>query len=370
MEKIQLKELLAKYTSGECSAEETALVESWYLRFNEADRAELSEDALIQAQDKLWTGLSVKTKVRSIWPRIAAAASILLFVSIGGYFILHKPTAATNTAAQSKVNDVTPGSNSATLTLSNGKKILLNAKPVGQIAVQGNMAITKTANGQLQYQLSTAKSTITMLNTVSTRRKEQYKVVLSDGTNVWLNAASSITYPVAFTGTYREVAITGEAYFEVAHNAKKPFKVTAQGQTVEVLGTHFNINAYADEPNVKTTLLEGSVKITGNNSFKIIKPGQQAIFKNNQLLVSDANVEETVAWKNGYFRFNRENIEPIMRKLSRWYDIEVQFEGAIPDDEFSGAISRFKNISEVLKELEYYKTVHFKVEGRRVTVSK
>jgi transmembrane sensor len=164
------------------------------------------------------------------------------------------------------------------------------------------------------------------------------------------------------------VTITGEAYFEVSHDANRPFRVISNGQTVEVLGTHFNVNTYTDEPNTRTTLLEGSVKVSAANGASVIKPGQQAVLSDAGLAVNAANTEETVAWKNGYFRFNGENIQSIMRKLSRWYDIDVAFDGPVSDDEFSGTISRSKNISEVLKALQYSKTVHFKIEGRRVTV--
>lgn len=372
MQEQELKNLLKRIHDGRATDEEKAFLESWYLQYQEKDGVEYSADERAEDANAVWAKLKPEVpqhRQRRLGLQIAAAAAVFIVISISGYFILHKPIADTPEMAQNQAGDVTPGSNSATLTLANGQKVVLNAKPNGQIAVQGNMAVTKRINGQIQYQSIASNSTDVMINTVATKRKEQYKVVLSDGTSVWLNAASSITYPTAFTGRDRKVSITGEAYFEVAHNAEKPFKVSAKGQTIKVLGTHFNVNSYTDEPDVNTTLLEGSVKVVGGNGFKIIKPGQRTVFKNGQLSIIDANLEETVAWKNGYFRFNQEKIGPIMRKLARWYDIDVQFDGPISDDEFSGKISRFKNISEVLKALEYYKTVHFKIEGRRVTVS-
>lgn len=362
--------LLEKYNNGTATNQERELVESWYLRYK-TESQNLSHE---QIQEEYNSGLAdltsrINKKTIRLWPRLAVAASLLLVLSFGTYLLLKNQHSGTTQTA-TIINDIKPGTNSATLTLGNGKTILLNASANGQLAVQGGMAVTKTADGQLQYQQIGDDNAEVMINTITTRRKEQYKVILADGTSVWLNAASSIQYPTAFTGNTREVTITGEAYFEVAHNPAKPFRVNTNRQTVEVLGTHFNVNAYGDEPAVKTTLLEGSVRVSAGNSFKVIAPGEQSILKADELSVNETNTEESVAWKNGYFRFNQEKIEPLMRKLSRWYDIDVEFLGPVPDEEFSGAISRFTNISQVLNALEYYKTVHFKVEGRRVTVSK
>ena len=183
-----------------------------------------------------------------------------------------------------------------------------------------------------------------------------------------LNAASSLKYPTSFTGSERRVELAGEGYFEVAHNKLKPFKVISNGQEIEVLGTHFNVNAYTDEFGIKTTLLEGSVKISAAGLYTLIRPGQQALFANHRLSVGDADIKETIAWKDGYFDFKNESIESIMRKLSRWYDIDVQYDGKVTGEGFYGEISRFKNISEVLSMLEQTELVHFKIEGRRVTV--
>ena len=363
--------LLEKYNNGTATKKEIILVESWYLRYKTPDGDLTSK----QIEEEYKMGLADLSKrldkhpVR-LWPRIAAVASILLFLSVGAYFLLRKPQTETEWIAQNFKNDILPGTNSATLKLGNGKLIVLSTKANGQLAVQGNMAVKKTADGQLVYQVIGGKTNEVMQNTLTTQRKEQYKVVLADGTSVWLNASSSIQYPTSFNGKYRDVTITGEAYFEVAHNALKPFRVISAGQTVEVLGTHFNINTYADEPGIKTTLIEGSVKVTNNNSSEVIKPGEQALLKGNQLSVKQADIEETLAWKNGYFRFNNENIESIMRKLSRWYDIDVSFEGPVSQVEYDGDISRFRNISDVLKRLQYSGYIHFKIEGRRVTVVK
>jgi transmembrane sensor len=259
--------------------------------------------------------------------------------------------------------------------LADGKRIILTGAKNGTIAKDHNAIINKTADGQLVYQSDdkeTASSKRPAENLLQTPRGGEYHLILADGTNVWLNAASSIRYPTAFTGNDRRVEVTGEAYFEVAHNAAKPFRVTSKGQTVEVLGTHFNINAYDDEPGIKTTLLEGSVKVSNKDQKAILKPGQQAIVQsiNNSIIIKNANTEEVVAWKNGYFLFDGEKIESIMRKVSRWYDVDVQYEQTMPDVAFGGSISRFENVSQLLEVLQRTGSVHFKIEGRRLTVMK
>ena len=304
-----------------------------------------------------------------LWPRIAAAASILLGLSAGGYFVLQQPGAKQLAHHQQQV--IVPGSNKAILTLSGGRQIFLTGAKNGQIAKQGRTVIQKTADGQLVYQAPATADDHTAMtyNTMATPRGGQHWVTLADGSKVLLNAASSLTYPTAFKGNERKVTLTGEAYFEVAHHAAQPFRVSVGGQTIEDIGTHFNINAYGDEPAIKTTLIEGSVRITNDGRDVILKPGQQALLVNNVLTVSEANTEEAIAWKNGYFRFNNEKIGSIMRKLSRWYDVDIAYEGNLSADGLNGTISRDKNISQVLEMLALTKEVHFKVAGRKVTVS-
>jgi len=378
MDRLDLQDLLGKYRLGTCSEEERALVESWYLVEAEKEGDPVSTESLTRSNMRIagliqqHTGKSVvriaPKRVR-LWPRVAAAVAIFIFLGSGSYLILEKYKTQKKQPV-AIVQDIKPGTNSATLTLGNGKTILLNQAVNGQVAMEGGMAIVKTAEGQVQYQPHAGHDDQVFFNTVTTRRKEQYQVVLADGTKAWLNAASSIRYPSAFDGADRVVSITGEVYFEVAPHPDQPFKVTAGVQTIEVLGTSFNVNTYEDEPVIKTTLLDGAIRVSASNQVNTIKPGQQVIFQGNRFIVGDADTEEAVAWKNGYFRFNGEKIETIMRKLSRWYDIDVEFEGPVPDDEFSGTISRFTNISEVLHALSYYQTVHFNIAGRRVVVSK
>jgi Fe2+-dicitrate sensor, membrane component len=295
-----------------------------------------------------------------------AAAILLILLSAGGYFLLikHQPVLQYSKTLK---EDFGPGSNKAILTLSNGRQIILTNAKTGRLAIQGQTVIRKTADGEIVYSPSSRSSSVVM-NTMSTPRGGQYHLTLSDGTDVWLNAASSITYPVVFTGNDREVIITGEVYFQVAHNTSKPFLVKSGAQTVKVLGTHFNINAYADEASIKTTLLEGSVEVSAVGTRQTIKPGQQTEFENNSLKISVADTNEAIAWKDGYFQFVDADIESVMRQISRWYDVDVTFEGPVTKQRFTGRISRLRNISKVLRIIQSYQDVQLTYSGRRIMV--
>ncbi|MBE9666836.1 DUF4974 domain-containing protein [Mucilaginibacter boryungensis] len=315
---------------------------------------------------------------RSVWYRIAAAASIIITFSIGGYFAFHKSsnTEANKVAVKPLVNDIAPGSNKAILTLANGAKVVLAQSQNGLLLKQGSALVNKTGNGNLVYTASTvASNTAVVYNTLNIPYGGQYKVTLQDGTQVWLNAGSSLRYPTAFTGNERNVELSGEAYFEVAKNKDKPFIVSVHTASnipmnVKVLGTHFNIMAYADEDYNATTLLEGSVKVDYGAENALLTPGRQAMLikASGKLKTKIADTEQVIAWKNGYFLFDNDKIESIMRKISRWYDVEVAYKGDVSRKAIGGSVSRFKNVSEVLKMLELTGAVHFKIEGRRILV--
>lgn len=271
---------------------------------------------------------------------------------------------------------IVPGGNKATLTLSNNKVIVLNNAANGVLANLGSSNVRTVHNAELVYKNSPGNTTSAIdenaINTLSTPRGGQYQVVLSDGTKVWLNSASSISYPVAFTGNERRVKLTGEAYFEVAKNKDKPFYVSMNNVQVRVLGTHFNIAAYNNDDDVTATLLEGSVQVTKNNSMSLLKPGQQAVVPdgNDDIHVAPADIEQVMAWKNGYFSFNDENITDIMKRVSRWYDVEVEYKDNIKDQQFGGIYDRSKSLTDLLHYLEKLGKVHFEIEGRRVIVMK
>jgi transmembrane sensor len=312
----------------------------------------------------------LKRSGRIIYMRVAAAAAILVVFSFGIYLLAGR-TGPKQRVAQVQ-QDIAPGGNKAVLTLGNGRQILLTDAKKGVLANENNTNIMKTADGQITYQGAAAGKKALVYNTVSTPRGGRYALVLADGTKVFLNAASSLKYPAAFTGSNRQVELTGEAYFEVVHNSRKPFMVLTKGQIIEDLGTHFNINAYAEEPVEKATLLEGRIRVVKGEKAAILKPGQEAISGNQQdlsaILVQDADTDQAVAWKNGYFMFNGENIKTIMRSISRWYDVDVVYRTNVTGKDFSGGISCFDNISKVLAMLESTHTVHFKIEGRRIIV--
>jgi ferric-dicitrate binding protein FerR (iron transport regulator) len=292
---------------------------------------------------------------------------VLLCLGVGGFFLLKK--SATPQQSANVVTDIHPGENKAILTLSSGRQIDLTSAKNGSIATEDQTTIRKAKDGTITYDRK-GKSASIVYNKITTPKGGQWPLVLPDGSKVLLDAASSITYPVAFTGGERKVEITGQVYFEVVHNSAKPFRVSASGQTVEDLGTEFNINAYHDESVIRTTLAQGKISIEKGGKKAFLKPGQQGSVKpdGNTIAVADADMDETLAWKNGYFNFNDEKIENVMRQIARWYNVDVVFDGKITQEGFNGGISRNKNISQVLKLLQKTNAVHFKIEGRRVIV--
>lgn len=329
--------------------------------------------------DKKWAELKAqiepaevvkpRARRRKLWFSIAAAA-VLFIIAIS--VIYNKYQRQPQNLVNVIVNDISPGKSAATLTLDNGKKIVLSAVNNGQLAGEAGIIISKTAEGQLIYTATECKDTDKIhLHTLSTARGETYRLRLPDQSEVWLNASSSIKFPASFASAkFREVELTGEAYFQIAKDKTHPFIVKTNLQEVKVLGTHFNVNSYPDHRKAVTTLIEGSVQVSNQGKqIKIIKPGEQSTVQDGQgIEVSPAEIKNVMAWKNGYFRFRNEPIEEVMGKISRWYDIEVVYAGKISGERFNGNISLHKNISEVLNMLSYSNDVKFKVEGRRVTV--
>jgi transmembrane sensor len=382
MPEDRLKYLLEKYHAGTCTPEEREELENWYNdlhitdeHFVQEDAEHLKEKMLLQFRDKLAIQDKKVVKLpRRRWRwRIAAAAAILLLISAAVFYLTtnseKKEDAIVKKTTPGKAQDVLPGGNHATLTMADGSSILLDTAKLGGLAQQGISAIHKPVDGLLVYERSLRDDGATGMNTIRTPRGGQYQVKLPDGTNVWLNAASSIQFPVNFNGDKRSVAITGEVYFEVAHMNNKPFIVNAANKgEVEVLGTHFNINAYDDEAIIKTTLLQGSVQVRTAGQSKLLTPGQQAqITNNNFSILDEADVEEAVAWKNGLFKFNDADIQSILRQAARWYDIEVEIRGTANGERFRGKISRDVKLSEFLRILEVNQ-VPFQIEGKKIII--
>ena len=371
-------DLYEKYLSGNCTPEEINQLEVYRDNFELKDlpwndgmgnKEEVRLDILYNLNHNITTP---KKSSKRYW--IAAAAVLIFALSLIWVTSHNAHNASTEIVKNSSLGikgPVIPGNNKATLTLSDGSSIDLTDSKKGLLSKQGSVAVGKSGEGEIVYdaQQGEAKSPVTLYNMISTPRGGQYQVVLSDGTKVWLNAASSIKFPTVFTGHERKVELTGEAYFEVAKNKDMPFKVAVDHMSVEVLGTHFNVDAYKDEEVIKTTLLEGAVKLVTGDRQAFLKPGQQGVLNQQQSFnIRSVNTEEAVAWKNGYFIFNNENIQGIMRKISRWYDVEVVYKGKVDEQDFGGTVSRFDSVTDVLKSLELTGTVHFKMEGRRIIV--
>ena len=381
MKKQVFLHLIDQYLKGNASPSEKILVEE-YIKQLEGDNlfqlsaaeSELVKETMrtkIQMQLDQETAPKNTPIVRRLPIARYAAAAVLIITAAYGLFFAYNTYKSEQSIAKNKTHVILPGSNKAILTLADGSKIELNDSLSGNLAQQGNITIKKTANGQLIYEVGNG-TVETGDNLISTPRGGQYQVVLPDQSRVWLNASSSIKFPAAFAGNVRQVKITGEVYFEVTHNAAKPFKVeTRNGAALEVLGTHFNINAYDDEPQITATLVSGSVKVKSGNKNEIIKPGEQAQINANReakISVHEVNAENVVAWKDDRFVFENEDIQTAMRRIARWYNIDISYPQGIPEKTIGGNISRFKDVAELLKLIELTGGVKFKIEGRRVLV--
>ncbi|SMC52520.1 FecR family protein [Pedobacter africanus] len=387
----RLEYLLNQYALNQCSKKE--LLELMSL----IGQNESTEDLKLSLRN-LWNGLNdqdevppidqekiyaqimasqdfPKSKKNRLWQPLAAAVAAVVLLCIAFYSFNGSQALDQFTALAKPVKyHIKPGTNKATLRLANGSTINLNNSAEPSLTNYGNIQIKKNSHGQIIYQViadSTDARLASSYNVFTTPKGGQYEIILADGSKVFLNANSSLTFPTVFSATQRNVVLKGEAYFEIAKNKKKPFKVSANGTEIKVLGTHFNVMAYEDEPLLKTTLFEGSVQVNTNTATKTIKPGQQAVTYKNQsaIDINESKPDEDLAWKNGYFLFQDEGIESVMRKIARWYDVEVVYKESIPGGEFGGKISRYENILDVLKPLELTGSVHFKLEGRRIIVT-
>jgi len=400
----QLAALFNRYLNNQCSSAEVKLLLQHFNSENEALLRNLiqeeiaKEDATgfqpeLQAQaNEVWQQIKQKINEEkgivkplvspvnekrsvSLWVRIAAAACIILALGMSTYFIWNDKNQLTSTTSKPDLvsiekDTLAPAIDKAILTLSDGRTINLDNSQSGLLATEGATKIHKASDGKVVYESTDITPTTEITyNVLSTPRGGKYDLMLSDGTKVWLNAASSIRYPSVFSGSSREVEITGEAYFEVKHDDAKPFRVKAAGQLIEDIGTAFNVNAYDDEPELKTTLVEGIIKVTVKDKAAILKPGQQAVTNLNQPLhiKSNVDVDEAMAWHKGLFHFQDADIQTMMRQLARWYDVDISYEGPVPQRRFSGKI--YRNISALkVADILSYKQIHFRIEGKRIIV--
>lgn len=387
--------MIRRYRSGICTQEEKALLHTWYLSLARDKAAAgqqeftLTEQEIASAADEISANLPLrKTRIIQLsrLRKLAAAVVILCSFSAGAYLLWFKPPSS-RVAGNVYKNDVAPGGNRAILELGDGSEINLNDAELGELTNNFGFSITKTRDDQVTYKVSETSEPAgtrgfaqpqSVYNTVRTPRGGQYQVMLPDGSGAWLNAASSIRFPAIFSGKERRVEITGEVYFEVARKARHsdtglvivPFTVIAGKQVVEVLGTRFNINAYSNEGSIRTTLLEGAVKVSSSSAdaFRSLKPGEQSLLSADQpIKIQPADLEAATAWKNGQFRYNMEGIEAIMRQVERWYDVEVVYEGSIPEKSFVGTISRDLPLARFLDILSFT-GINFRIEGRKIVV--
>lgn len=361
----EIKELFKRYERGECSPEEEARLHAWLNHYATEEADGLDGTTLHKN-----AGLT-KTVTWLRWTSYAAAAVLLLT------FWYFKDSHRNDTTIQVTDHDtkdiLLPDYNSAVLTLADGRQISLDEQSTGLALEESGVRITQTADGALIYEVSQpTKSDETAFNTFATPRGNTYSILLPDGTKVWLNASSSIRYPINFPATERRVSLSGEAYFEVSHNPDRPFYVDVQENTIQVLGTAFNVSAYKNENQVKTTLVEGSVQVSNGKHSLSLLPNQQATIhlSTQEITRSEVDTWSALAWKNGYFRFERASLEDIFVIISRWYGIqEVQYEGDF-DNRFTGTFQRSKNISELFRYLEKIAPIRFEIEEGRVSVMK
>jgi transmembrane sensor len=375
--------LLQRYLAGDCTAEEKELLEAWWAELQAEFQWEVPAGQEGVVHDRMLSrikaelgGELVKVPVRRMeWRRYAGIAAAVLVIAAGGWFWWPRHSAQSVDDSPITI-EAPPGGDRAVLRLGNGKLVVLDSAANGMLAIQGKNRIMKQ-DGQLDYQGSgkgegTAEKTV-LINTLAIPRGGQYKLILADGTKVWLDAASSITYPTAFVGKKRQVSVTGEAYFEVAHHPDMPFEVKVQGQVIRDIGTAFNINAYTDEPTMKITLASGAVTVSsagsaGGAMVELRQAGQQAEYKDGQLQpVHDVDLTAVLAWKNGLFYLTSADIATVMRQVGRWYDVDIQFEKGIPAGHITGEVPRNTMLSTTLQVLRT-SGVHFTTEGKAIHV--
>jgi len=385
MDTKQVTDLLERYEKGTASAAERKLLEHWFVRASAPEEHDEAAENYLGIQHQMWLKIYAATvketpKRKITRKRIIAAAAILIAV-LSTFVILNS---IEDSAQERYANDIpAPKGNHATITLANGKTITLNDTKTGVVINATKLTYSdgsKIENPAIGGRLNTTYSPLHTL-TVTTPRGGQYQITLPDGTIAQMNAGSSLTFPANFAALKeRAVQMTGEIYFTVVHNSKQPFRVISRDQVVEDIGTQFNINAYADEPTIKTTLVEGSAKVqssspqsvtTNDLTSVILTPNNQSTLQGGSLRVNAVDPSLVTAWKNGKFRCKNETLESLMRKISRWYNVEVIYEdNEVKNQTFTGTLSRFASVSEILKRISLTGEAEFKIEGRKIIVTK
>ncbi|SFH12303.1 FecR family protein [Pedobacter insulae] len=368
----EAKNLLSKYEQGLCNAEEVAWIETWYIQLNEDKQLNLSSDDLDRSEARMMRALNIQEKPTvTLWKKVAVAASVLVVSTLTCYFLAPRAFLQDSNPTQMVNKTIKPGGNKAVLILADGREINLEETASGKLAEVSGVTIIKKTSGEIIYDLKSAEDvgdSKTRYHTIATPRGGTYRVLLEDGSKVWLNAASSIRFPASFSQAERIVELKGEAYFEIAKNPVRPFTVKVEGQSIQVLGTKFNVNGYLNEAELATTLLEGSVRVSNQVGNVILKPGQQSQSTiNEKIKLREVAPEEFLAWKDGMFNFNRADLQTVLHQFERWYNINVKFEKNVPEIFFTGKIYRNLNLDDALNNLTFL-GVRFKIENRNVTV--
>jgi transmembrane sensor len=371
--------LYEKYIAGNCSAEEEQRLFDYEDNFRLLSTDQTStETAFTENSAKTYKRILAtlaqrQTKVFQLNSLLKIAAVLALAIGLGFFYQSYIKTSTPKTLKGKSIDfasrPIKPGRNTAELKLANGVVVQLDKIKDGVIAASENTKIRKLSTGSIEYSKA-ASSVDHAMNTITVPAGGNYKVILPDGTAVWLNSVSSLTYPVSFQGKSRNVILKGEAYFEVAKNPKMPFVVAVDEMRVTVLGTHFDVNAYPEQAKIKTTLLEGSVRLNQASSQVILSPGEQGTVdrRSSDIRMARVNINKVMGWKNGYFMFQDDNIKDIMQQIARWYDVDIEYRGNVQNKSFGGIYSKHKDIIELLKGLELTGLVHFKIEGRRIIV--
>lgn len=389
MEKERIAYLHHQYLTGNFSKEE---LQEWDVLLRDAESLDYLSELMDGNWDKMTNNDKIQLResrseeilafistqpyqknVKINWALRLTAVAAILFIAVGIYFYsanYHPAQKQKNQYAQ----NITPGKQGATLTLANGKKIKLSDVANGEIANEAGISVSKTADGELIYEIKVNSKDLNKTNTLSTAKGETYILTLPDKSRVWMNAASSLTYSANLKKDgQRKVKLAGEAYFEIVKDARHPFIVETKGQQIIVLGTHFNVNCYQDEPITKTTLMEGSVKVgpIGTKQTVLLKPGQQSLLSNGHIQIQEVDTDEAIAWKNGYFQFDGKNLETALLELSRWYNVDIEYkDNSLRKQALAGSISKYENVNNVLMTMELTGVLNFSMSGRTIIVER
>ncbi|GAB3250202.1 DUF4974 domain-containing protein [Larkinella harenae] len=377
MTEEEINELLNRFRQGTCTDEERELLELWFEKTSSQTKWNWeSEKARERMKAQMLAGIQTtlqedRVVTRTLWPWVSAAASVVLLL-VGGWFYWSKQNVHDRgPETDYRAEAVAPGSHQAMLTLADGSTILVDAAATGVLSTEGGIRVSKTGAGSLEYKESGTVSAASARNTLSVPKGATFKVTLPDGTDVWLNSATQLIYPASNTVSERLVELRGEAYFEVRPDKNRPFKVISNGTEIRVTGTHFNVSAYEDDRQVYTTLAEGQVIVSNEGNRETLRPGQQAVSEPSApLQIREVDVESLLAWRDGYFVFDDQDLRSVMKMAARWYDVEVTYEGDVPNKRFGGTFTKTKDLKGLLTYLEELGGIHFKQQGKTITVMK